>query len=242
MSLLPFDEAQWSCQEQLPSMIDNDHSPRDHNSSFLDYSTSTVTNDTSSLNDSLQSIPDLSLKPFSNKVSKQQYDSIESVTEEIKTHNSGSQFKNSLTLVDHFISPATGQSLSLPTSPSLVSLPPLKPFKHHQLQTSNNTCAPPTNGGESRLPSFEATPTDTSPSNRTSPTNGRLLSSEATPTCNLLFNRLKPIPLCLLNTEQAVEAVKRHVESHYIAGNITARAMNNIWERAINKVIGKRSA
>lgn len=48
----------------------------------------------------------------------------------------------------------------------------------------------------------------------------------------------KPISSCLLNPDQAVETVKSHLELHYIAGNITASVRNDIWKRAIRKVLG----
>ena len=47
---------------------------------------------------------------------------------------------------------------------------------------------------------------------------------------------LTALAMCMLNNEQAIAAVKKYLEHHFIAGKITYKDLEDIENRAIRKV------
>ncbi len=113
-----------------------------------------------------------------------------------------------------FVVPATGQSVMVP---SIAPTPLFKPSETSILREKvTSKCVLP----KYSLTSQETTTTDISikvdPPTRRTP--------------------FRSLSFCLLNNKQAVAAVKKHLELHYIAGSITVVGLEHIKERAIKKV------
>lgn len=126
-----------------------------------------------------------------------------------------------------YVAPATGQSVY--THPALLSPQPLMSLPSPPISN------PPT------LDNKQHTVIRDNAANRTG--NNSPLPKTRTPSPNAANQRgsgpLPPpetVPLGLLNNVQAVSAVERHLELRYIAGNISADAMENIKKRAVKRV------
>ena len=121
-----------------------------------------------------------------------------------------------------FIVPATGQSAvaSSPISPLFQLHKPLPLFTPSDLSVSTK---------ENSKFSPKTTPESLTVSDYDSSSNRLSLNPKK-------MTSLQALSFCLMNSKQAVAAVKRQLELHYIAGNITADALENIKERAIKKV------
>ena len=158
----------------------------------------------------------------------------------------------SLITDSHYIAPATGQSVATSSLPPLLAPRPVHP-PSCQLGLLSPSCLFPV---PSLMP-LDQTTTDTVTAEPPSPLsvdrssgqsvlsiNSNTITEESTssnmaPSTSLTCSKqpiLKPLSMCMLNSEQAVTAVKRHLELHYIAGNITADVLENIKKRAIKKV------